>query len=65
MPFVNVRIVGGHPQATKDRMARRIAEAVAEEASIPKEAVWVVFQDIPAEEWFVGQRSVSEIRKSG
>jgi 4-oxalocrotonate tautomerase len=32
-------------------------------AQLPKEAVWVVFEDVAAEEWYVGSRSVAEIRK--
>jgi 4-oxalocrotonate tautomerase len=45
-------------QARKDDIWRRVTEAVSEVAELPKEAIWVVFEDISAEDWFVGGRSV-------
>jgi magnesium chelatase family protein len=32
---------------------------------LPDEAVWVVFEDVTAEDWFVGQKTVASIRSSG
>ena len=58
MPFVNIRILEGHPQARKDEISRRVTEAISEVAELPKEAIWVVFEDVSAEDWFVGGRSV-------
>jgi 4-oxalocrotonate tautomerase len=63
MPFVNIQILKGHPQARKDEISRRVTEAISEVAQLPKEAVWVVFEDVAAEDWYVGARSVSEIKK--
>lgn len=63
MPFVSIRILKGHPQARKDEIARRVTAAIAEVAELPKEAVWVVFEDVAAEEWYAGGLAVSEIRK--
>jgi 4-oxalocrotonate tautomerase len=63
MPFVSIRIVTGHGQAVKDRIAGRIVDAIAEEASIPREAIWITFQDVAAEEWYVAEKSVAAIRK--
>ena len=63
MPFVNIRIVEGHPQATKDRIARRVVAAISEEANLPREAIWVTFDDIAAADWYVADRSVANIRK--
>jgi len=62
MPFVNIRIVEGHPPARKDEIARRIADTISEVAQVPKEAVWVVFEDVKAEEWYVGADSVAVLR---
>jgi 4-oxalocrotonate tautomerase len=58
MPFVNIRILEGHPQARKEEISRRVTEAISEVAELPKEAIWVVFEDVSAEDWFVGGRSV-------
>ena len=30
---------------------------------LPKEAVWVVFEDVTADDWYVGQTRVSELQK--
>lgn len=62
MPFVSIRIVEGHSQERKSEIARRVAEAVSEVAQLPRESVWVVFEDIPADDWFVGDRSVRALR---
>ena len=59
MPFVNIRILKGHSQARKDAMAARITEAIADVAELPKEAVWVVFEDVADEDWFCGGSAVS------
>ena len=65
MPFVNIRILAGHSQKRKDEISRRVTAAVSEVAEVPAEAVWVVFEDVAAEDWFVGGRSVSDIKKQG
>ena len=63
MPFVNIQILKGHPRKRKDEMSRRVTEAVSELAGLPKEAVWVVFDEVAAEDWYVGATRVSELKK--
>ena len=63
MPFVNIQILKGHPQARKDEIARRVTEAISEVAELPPEAVWVVFEDVTGDDWFVGAERVSELKK--
>jgi 4-oxalocrotonate tautomerase len=63
MPFVNIQILRGHPQERKDEMARRVTAAVSELAQLPREAVWVVFDEVAAEDWYVGSERVSELKK--
>ena len=48
MPFVTIQILKGHPQERKDEISRRVTAAVSELAQLPKEAVWVVFEDVTA-----------------
>jgi 4-oxalocrotonate tautomerase len=62
MPFVNIRILEGHPQETKDKIARRVVAAISEEAKLPREAIWVTFDDIAATDWYVADRAVADIR---
>jgi len=63
MPFVNIRILEGHPQERKDEIARRVTDAISEVAQLPKQAIWVVFEDVTADDWYVGSTSVSEQKK--
>ena len=36
MPFVNIRILKGHPQERKDEIARRVTETIARSPSCPR-----------------------------
>ena len=63
MPFVNIRILEGHPQARKDEISRRVTETIHEVAKLPAGAeVWDVWEDVTDEDWFVEGRSVRAIR---
>lgn len=64
MPFVNIRILAGHSQARKDEIAKRITEAISEVAELPKDVIWVVFDDVTTDNWFVGSSSVTRLQKS-
>lgn len=63
MPFVNIRILEGHSQERKDEISRRVTAAISEIAQLPKEVIWVVFEDVSAEDWYVGATRVSELKK--
>jgi 4-oxalocrotonate tautomerase len=63
MPFVNIRILAGHSQARKDEIANRVASAISEVAELPKDVIWVVFEDVATDDWFVGGKSVTELQK--
>jgi len=63
MPFVNIQILEGHPQERKDEMARRVVAAVSELAQLPPEAVWVVFDELPPTDWYVGNTRVDILKK--
>jgi 4-oxalocrotonate tautomerase len=65
MPFVTIKILKGHSQERKDEISRRVTAAVSEVAQLPKEAVWVVFQDVTAEDWYVGGTTVDALKKAG
>ena len=64
MPFVSIKILAGHPQERKDEISHRVTDAISEVAQLPKEAVWVVFEEVTAEDWYVGSRSGAESKKS-
>jgi 4-oxalocrotonate tautomerase len=65
MPFVNIQILKGHSQERKDEISRRVTAAISEIAQLPKEAIWVVFEDVTAEDWYIGGATVAELKKTG
>jgi 4-oxalocrotonate tautomerase len=65
VPFVTIRILKGHSQERKDEISRRVTAAVSEIAQLPKDAVWVVFEDVTAEDWYVGGTTVGELKRNG
>ena len=42
-----------------------MTETISEVAKLPKEAVWVVFEDVSGDDWYVGQSRVSELQSKG
>jgi 4-oxalocrotonate tautomerase len=60
MPFVNIQILKGHSQQRKNEIARRVTEAVSELAVLPREAIWVVFEDVQPSDCFVGGTAVEK-----
>jgi 4-oxalocrotonate tautomerase len=62
MPFVNIQIIKGHSKKRKDEMARRVVDAISEVTKLPRDAVWVVFEDVSTDDWYLGDRSVRKIR---
>lgn len=65
MPFVAIRIVEGVKDESKARIAKSVAKAISEETGVAAKSVWVVFEDVRPEEWFVGESSVAEMRRGG
>jgi len=65
MPFVTVQILAGHSQQRKDEMSKRITTAIAEVAELPTEGIWVVFEDVTPQDWYVGGTTVGELKKAG
>lgn len=63
MPFVNIRILEGHSQERKDEIAKRVSAAISEVAQVPREVIWVVFEDVSKDDWYVGPTRVSQMQK--
>ena len=63
MPFVNIRLVGGRSQERKDEISKRVVDAISDVLELPKDDVWVVFEDVAAADWYVGSTTVAELRK--
>ena len=54
MPLVKVEMMPGRTRDQKKRLAKAIAETVAEIAITKPEEVFVVFDERPAENWAQG-----------
>jgi 4-oxalocrotonate tautomerase len=63
MPFVSIRLIENRSQQQKDEIAKRVNDAISDVLQLPKDDIWVVFEDIPAEGWYVGGTTVAELRK--
>ena len=51
MPFIEVKLYEGRTQEQKQALAGKITEAFVEIAGTSKEHVWVVFRDVPQDQW--------------
>ncbi|MCL6107182.1 MAG: 4-oxalocrotonate tautomerase family protein [Actinobacteria bacterium] len=54
MPFIEVKLYEGRSQEQKQELVNRITEAFVEIAGTPKEHVWIVFRDVPRDQWGMG-----------
>jgi 4-oxalocrotonate tautomerase len=63
MPFVNIRILNEHSQERKNEIAKRVSAAISDVTGLPKDVIWVVFEDVTPNDWFVGGTSVTVLRE--
>lgn len=54
MPFVNIRIYEGFGKPRLDEIAKRVTEAITDVTQLPKEAVWVVVEEVDPPLWYAG-----------
>ena len=66
MPFVNNRIVKQvtehSPDGLKAKVQTAVTDSTAQAAGIPKENVWVTFDEIEETDWFAGGQRVKDLR---
>ncbi len=66
MPFVNIRIVkeviASDPAGKKQAITDGVVEAINKATGIARDDVWVVFEEVAARDWYVGERSVASRR---
>lgn len=63
LPFVTIRMVEGAGDDAKSRIAETVAQAISKETGVAVKSVWVVFEDVRPQEWFVGASSVAQLRR--
>lgn len=54
MPIVRVELWPGRPQESKEKLAKAITEVMVENIGCPAQAVTVLFDEIPKENWAIG-----------
>jgi 4-oxalocrotonate tautomerase family enzyme len=54
MPIVSVQLFPGRDMVMKEFLGRAIVDAVSEIAGTQREAVHVIFNEVPADEWAIG-----------
>ncbi len=62
MPYVRIDWIKRSDEE-RDEIARRVNAAISDVTGIASRDIWVVFQDVEAEGWYVGQESVADMRK--
>jgi 4-oxalocrotonate tautomerase len=56
MPMITVRILEGHSKQTKQKIATGFMKTVTEATGLKPEDMWIVFEDVPASQWYVGDK---------
>lgn len=54
MPMVNIKIYEGHDKSKRDEIAARVTEAICTVTQLPREAVWIIIEEIDPPDWYVG-----------
>jgi 4-oxalocrotonate tautomerase len=44
-------------------MSKRVIAAISDVLQLPEHDIWIVFEDEPAGDWYVGSTTVAELRK--
>jgi 4-oxalocrotonate tautomerase len=63
MPFVNIRIYEGFGKEKIDQIAARVTEAIQDVTKLPKEAVWVVVEQVDPPNWYVAGKPGERMKK--
>ena len=66
MPFVNIRIVkeviAADPAGKKAAISKQITAAIVDATGLAKEDVWIVFDEVDARDWYLGEIDVETRR---
>ena len=53
MPFVTIRLYEGHSKERRDEIARRVTDTICDVTRLPRQAVWVVIEEVDPPDWYV------------
>lgn len=60
MPFVNVKVAGELSTRQKSEIAEKFSEILEKVVGKPKQYTYIVFEDVPYEDWAIGGKLLSE-----
>jgi len=63
MPFVRISWFPGRTPEQKKQITQGLTELIAKTLNISKDHVWIVFDEIPKENWMIGGTPCSELFK--
>lgn len=64
MPLVHVHMLEGRTPEQKEACGAAITAAMAEHCGARQEKIYVVFHDVPTENFIVGETSVARLEKA-
>jgi len=53
MPLVRISMFP-RPAEVKEALAKDLTEAISKHCKVPAEATWIIFEDIPKDQWSMG-----------
>jgi 4-oxalocrotonate tautomerase len=66
MPFVNIRIVkeviAADPAGKKASISKAVTDAITAATGLGREDVWIVFEEVQARDWYLGDTDVESLR---
>jgi 4-oxalocrotonate tautomerase len=66
MPFVNIRLVkeviASDPKGKKAEISKAVTAAITKATGLSKSDVWVIFEEVAARDWYVGDTDVETMR---
>jgi 4-oxalocrotonate tautomerase len=63
MPFVNIRIYEGWGKDKLDEIAVRVTDAIHDVTGLPRQAVWVVMEEVDPPQWYVAGKPGERMKK--
>jgi len=66
MPFVRITIVreaiAADPKGKKASIGRKVSAAIAEATNLPVDEISIVFEEVAAADWYVGNEDVQTLK---
>ena len=55
MPYINIKVAGKLNREQKEQITREVVDTMFRIAKKPKDYTYIVFEEIPPENWAVGE----------